>query len=113
MNDRVDRPLVDNAADRKQLEEAKVTERTKEKNILDDIGWLMSEPRGRRFMAWLLDQCGMDKLSWTGNSETFFREGCRNIGIQLKVKIDEIGPELYIKMLSETLERNQNGRSKR
>lgn len=105
-----DRPLVTNAADKEQVAEAKRKDRDTEKTVLDDISWLMGEPRGRRFMAWFLAQCGMDKLSWTGNSETFFREGARNMGIMLKSKIDGVAPDMYIKMLVETLERNRNGK---
>lgn len=103
------KPLVTNATDPTQLAEAKRIEKDASKVVLDDIRWMMNEVRGRRFMAWLMGQTGMDKLSWTGNSETFFREGCRNIGLQLKARIDEVAPELYIKMLQETLERNRNG----
>lgn len=102
------RPLVTNAADKEQLAEAKRKDRDNAKTVLGDINWLMSEPRGRRFVAWFLGQCGMDKLSFTGNSETFFREGNRNMGIMLKSRIDEVAPEMYIKMLVETLERNKN-----
>ena len=105
--------LVTNATDTKQLGEAKLKERDQEKLVLEDMAWVMGEPRGRRFMAWLIAQTGMDKLSFTGNSETFFREGARNIGLMLKAKIDEAAPEMYIKMLNETLERNRNGRPKR
>lgn len=105
-----DKPLITNAADKTQLAEAKTKERDSYKVVQDDIRWLMGEPRGRRFMAWLMGQCGVDKLSFTGNSETFFREGSRNIGLMLKAKIDEVAPEMFIKMLSETLERNRNAK---
>jgi len=102
--------LVSNAADQVQVREAKIKERNLEKDVLDDIRWIMGEARGRRYMSWLMGQCGMDRLSFTGNSETFFREGARNIGIMLKSKIDEVAPEMYIKMLTETLERNKNAK---
>lgn len=103
------KPLITNLIDQKQLAEAKIKEQSREKTIISDMVWLMTDHRGRRFVAWFLDQSGVDHASYTGERETFFiREGARNMGLMLKSKIDEAAPDMYIKMLQETLERNRD-----
>lgn len=96
-----------NAANPDQLRDQQIRDKHKERTNTNDLGFIMSDPRGRRWMMWLMDQCGMDKISFTGNSETFFREGARNVGLMLKTRIDEISPDLYITMLQEQIERSK------
>ena len=51
--------------------------------LREDMRWLMGDPRGRRLMwSWLAD-AGVYRTSFTGNSETFFREGQRTRVIDL------------------------------
>ena len=49
----------------------------------EDIKWLMSGPRGRRIVFRWLHRSGIWASSFTGNSETFFREGRREMGLWL------------------------------
>jgi hypothetical protein len=67
----------------------------------EDIRWLMSSSQGRRFMHRLLDTCGVYRTSFTGNSETYFREGMRNIGLILLADVHSLSPEDFVKMLKE------------
>jgi len=67
----------------------------------DDIKWLMSGKRGRRVMWRLLDRAGVFRSSFTGNSETFFREGQRNIGLIYLGQVHEIAPDAYPTMVEE------------
>jgi hypothetical protein len=67
----------------------------------DDIKWLMSGKRGRRVMWRLLDRAGVFRSSFTGNSETFFREGQRNIGLAYMAQVHEFSPETYQSMVEE------------
>ncbi|MBR0568369.1 hypothetical protein J5J83_19785 [Azoarcus sp. L1K30] len=67
----------------------------------DDIKWLMGDKRGRRIVARQLDLAGVFRSSFTGNSETFFREGQRNVGLVLLAKIHSHAPEQYAVMLKE------------
>lgn len=66
-----------------------------------DFKWIMSNKRGRRFIWRLLEKAGVFRSSFTGNSETFFREGARNIGLQVLAMVHEHAPESYTLMLNE------------
>lgn len=81
---------------------------------IDDFKFVMEDKRGRRFLWRLLAQCGVFRSSYTGNNETFFREGQRNIGLAYMALIHEACPEKYSLMLKEQKEygrRKQRGRS--
>lgn len=49
----------------------------------EDLRAVMRTVEGRRFIRAQLARCGVWRTSFTGNSETFFREGQRNIGLML------------------------------
>lgn len=66
-----------------------------------DLQWLMGSKRGRRIMWRLLERTGVWRSSFTGNSETFFREGQRNVGLWLMAQIHEVCPDHYALMLKE------------
>lgn len=67
----------------------------------DDIRWLMGSMQGRRIVWGLLQRTGIFRSSFTGNSETFFREGARNIGLQYLAAVNEHCPEQYNLMVLE------------
>lgn len=64
----------------------------------------MSTPSGRRFVWRQLQRAGVFRSSFTGNSQTFFNEGQRNIGLMLLTDVHEFCPEQYIPMLKESKE---------
>jgi len=76
-----------------------------------DFKWVMSNKRGRRFAWRLLEKAGVFRSSFTGNSETFFREGARNIGLQVLAMIHEHVPEAYTLMLQEQRDNERNERT--
>ena len=83
---------------REDIEQTRKVERDQEKA---DFAWLMSDKRGRRFMWRMLEVTGVYRSSFTGNSETFFREGARNVGLKLISDIHEFAPDAYTTMLEE------------
>ena len=83
---------------REDVEQARKVERDQEKA---DFAWLMSDKRGRRFIWRMLETTGVYRSSFTGNSETFFREGSRNVGLKLISDIHEFAPDAYPMMLEE------------
>lgn len=71
-----------------------------------DILFLMDSVQGRRFMWRLLSRCGVYRLSYTGNSDTYFREGERNIGLWVLAELARADQQLFLKM---QLENQQEG----
>ncbi len=74
---------------------------TKRHNALRTV---MATNQGRRYVWWLLDQCGVFRTSFTGNSTTFFNEGQRNVGLILMGDINAACPEQYLVMINEAKE---------
>ena len=67
----------------------------------DDFRWLMADKRGRRIMWRLLERTRVYKSSFTGNSQTFFLEGTRNVGLMLISDIQKHCAEQFVVMLKE------------
>lgn len=75
----------------------------------EDFLWVMDTKQGRRFIWRLLEDAGVFQSSFTGNSETFFREGQRNVGLKVLSRIHDLCPDKYSIMLNEaTNDRSNN-----
>lgn len=69
----------------------------------DDLNWLMSNKRGRRFVHRLLDRAGVWRSSFNTNALTMaFAEGQRNEGLRLLAQVISLAPERYAEMLKES-----------
>lgn len=69
---------------------------------IDDIKWLMSNKRGRRFAARLLDLAGLHRPSVDQNTASMaFKEGKRWFGTLLVGEIETHCFDRYIEMLQE------------
>lgn len=67
-----------------------------------DLGAVLSTVEGRRFLFDMIDRrCMVFSQSYTGNSETYLREGQRKVGIDLMVEIQKLYPNQYVMMLQE------------
>lgn len=67
-----------------------------------DIKWLMSSPRGRRIVWWMLDKAGVNRTSFNNSGSVMaFNEGQRNMGLMLQAQVIELAPEAYMTMLEE------------
>lgn len=91
----------------RSAEEAEQREQLARLIEAEDFKWLMQHAQGRRFVWRMLGRAGMYRSSFTGNSETFFREGIRNFGILLTHLINEHCPEQYALMVAESKERTK------
>jgi hypothetical protein len=97
----VSRNPLDVRANEAELEAAALDERVARDREISDIRALMSTVPGRRFMWRLLDKAGIYKSSMTGNSQTFFLEGQRNIGLFLLAQVNDHCLDEYVQMLTE------------
>jgi len=87
--------------DPEQIAEAKIKAKIQSNQVKDDIKALMQIPAFRRFIWELLGWSHIFGTSFTGNSETFFREGERNIGLKVFLRVQENDPEGYLIMSKE------------
>lgn len=69
--------------------------------VANDIKWLMASKQGRRLMRRWLGETGIYRTSFTGNSETFFREGKRAFGLYLTDELTRHAFQDYLLMLNE------------
>lgn len=58
---------------------------------IDALNHVLSTELGRWFFCRLLDRTGILKQSFTGNSETFFNEGKRKVGVAYMNDLGSIG----------------------
>ena len=93
-------PLDIRASEQAQ-EDAELERRLAYDREVADVRQLMSAASGRRFMWRLLEKSGLYKSSMTGNSQTFFLEGQRNIGLFLMAQINDHCLDEYVLMLNE------------
>lgn len=92
--------------DKKNIEQKAAKERYTKKQELADLRLILDTKSGRRFIWKYLGICGVFRSSFTGNSETFFKEGQRNVGLQLMAEVHEADIEMYALMSKENAEDN-------
>jgi hypothetical protein len=65
---------------------------------------VLGTPAGRRFLWWLLDDvCGLHSGTFTGTSETFYREGRRSVAIDVLKFVQRAAPDAYSLAVQEAL----------
>lgn len=84
-----------------EQEQAELEQRLAREREINDLKGVMANANGRRFLWRLLEKTGLYKSSMTGNSQTFFLEGQRNIGLYLLAQVTEHCLEEYVLMLNE------------
>lgn len=71
----------------------------------NDVKWIMSDARGRRFVWRLLEQAGIYRSSMAATPEvTAFNEGNRAGGLRLLTKLLAASPSEYLQMQKEMTE---------
>lgn len=88
-------------------------EREEREEEIDDFRWLASDRRGRRVIYRLLDRAGVFRLSYTGNNDTFFNEGMRNVGLRYLHLLNEASPQHYATMMREAKEDAKRRKSRK
>ena len=88
-------------SDEKSVKSAKQKDKNIRDTELEDLRLLISKQWGRRLVWRILEQTGMYRTSFTGNSTTFFNEGQRNIGLWLVDEVLLADAEMYLLMIKE------------
>lgn len=92
------------AGDRTHVSERHTRRRLRVEREDADFIWLMNQKEGRRFVWRLLKICHLYESSFTGTSAIIFREGERNVGLQVVADITRLCPNLFARMMGETAE---------
>jgi len=90
--------IFDDDGERQKFNDRQKKLRDKE---LDDLKLVLERPEGRRLIWRMLAACGVFRNSFTGNSQTFYNEGQRNIGLLILKDIMESKPEAFTQMQRE------------
>lgn len=68
-----------------------------------DVAELMDSPAFRRYVKRYLNTCSVFRTTFTGTSETFFREGRRAIGTTILAEIMAAVPARFPELMAEPL----------
>lgn len=93
-------PPITDTSDAEQIKKAQDHERSVEA----DLGWLMSQPRGRRYIHKLIYEVAhKDAPSHVPNdpNSTAYNEGARSIGVALEEELRAHHFDAFITMLEE------------
>lgn len=90
-----------NSADEKAIKERDLDLKFQRRQEMADLRELLSTPAGRRFFWRYLTYTGVYQISFTGSSETFFREGRRDVGLKMLADITEADPDGFILLMQE------------
>lgn len=94
------RPLVDNAADPGQIENAKHRARLRTDQLAKDIRELLALPAFRRVLFWLIGQCNVYASPFRTDPHTTALEvGRQETGRMLIAELNAIDPVLYPQFL--------------
>jgi hypothetical protein len=97
----MDKPLVKNASNVKEIQEAKRSEKNKRWQEKEDLQWVLNSPSGRRYLWKVLCNCGIYKTSYGQGEDISFLEGRRNIGLSILDDINDVDRTIYSKMMEE------------
>lgn len=67
----------------------------------EDLRNIMAMPGGRRWIAALIDSCGILQGGFVGSSEVYYRQGMRDVGLRVMRELQTFCPDEYIQMLQE------------
>lgn len=95
------KPLVQNAADENQVREAAKREKLRIEQASADLKFLLATEQFRRWAWDHLEFCKVFHQIFTGNSETFFNDGKRVVGLKLLKEITEAAPGAYLQMIKD------------
>lgn len=97
-----ERALVQNAADPQQVKAAKQKERFKKQSEINDLLWILSDIRGRRFIWRMLEGAYENPFVAGMTDVTAFNAGQKVKATTLLKEIMDARPEAYIMMMKET-----------
>lgn len=105
--DAIDKNFFDSEYEQKKVNDEKEI-RQEWLKLLDDMRWILSTPKGRRVIWWLLGIAGVFRISFApkDSNQTSFNEGSRDIGLRLLRVVQSANPKAYSQMEDEVIAKN-------
>jgi len=91
--------VVENVANKQGIKSKEEKEKNKRKQELEDIKSILKTKPGLRFFKRFLKEGRLFQTTFTGNSQTFFLEGHRNLGLIFFNDICEAAPDKIAKLM--------------
>jgi len=74
---------------------------------LKDLKHILGSAHGRRFMKDLLSGCMLSETTFTGNSQTYFNEGVRSVGLKILRDIWLVDPKFTPNLIGFEINKNE------
>lgn len=91
-----------------EADEARKNQAVTRAQEIADLRTVMGTVQGRRFVWRLMDLAGVFRSSYTGNSDTFFREGQRNLGLIVMKDVQDHCFDEFVKAMAERKKEGTN-----
>lgn len=89
-----------NAADDKQVKEAKDLQRAERERELNDLRQILATPEGKRFFKRMFNMGHMEQEPFTGNSSTFYNLGMRQFAMKYWNDVKEADRAAFIEIIT-------------
>ncbi len=103
-----EKTLVKNAADEGQVKKAAEREKRGRERDLDDLYFVMSDPRGRRALWRILTYCRPFESIWEGSAKIHYNAGQQDVGHFLLADVMAASDDLYLLMAREAKKEKLN-----
>lgn len=97
----MEKAMVKNAADPKQVKRAANKEQFKKDNERSDLSKVLETPEGRRVMWRLLEHCKVFGSVWDPSSRIHYYAGKQDVGHFLMAEIVDAGEDYLLAMMKE------------
>lgn len=105
-----EKPLVQNAGDPKQVNAAGLKVKFNREQELNDLRWVLSDPRGRRVIWGLMTFCKVFASVWEASARIHYMSGQQDVGHKIMADVVEANDDSLIQMMRESKEREiKNG----
>jgi len=75
-----------------------------EDNYKKDLKWLLDSEQGYRFFSKFFKDTKVFDETFTGNSQTYYNEGRRSVGLKYVRDCKKANPEVFLNIWTEILE---------
>ena len=99
--------LVQNATSRKQLKDAKSTEKINRDNEINDLLSVLQTIQGRRVVWRILSKCKTFETIWHASAAIHYNAGQQDIGHWLLNEISASGPEPLMRLMKENYNKGE------